>query len=98
MKDSQSIMNNMRQLTKVDVILHKVGINTRCFIYWNTLRAEEVAKQLEYNKLVAEYRRKCIVKYDGVVYDFTGEFNMYLNQGMSPYEAWHEVMVEFAWK
>lgn len=98
MKDSQSIMNNMRQLTKVDVILHKVGINTRCFIYWNTPRAEEVAKQLEYNRLVAEYRRKCIVKYPEGTFDFTGEFDMYLNQGMSPYDAWHEVMVEFAWK
>lgn len=88
----------MRQLTKVDVILHKVGINTRCFIYWSKPKVEEVDKQLAYNQLVAKYRRKCVVNYPGAIYDLTGEFDMYLNQGMSPYDAWHEVMVEFVWK
>ena len=40
----------------------------------------------------------CIEIYEGITHDFRGEFDMYLNQGMSPYEAWHEVMIEFAWK
>lgn len=88
----------MRKLTKIDVILHKVGINTSCFIYWSKPRAERVIINLQYNKSVAEYRRKCIVKYPGVTHDFTGEYDMYINQGMCPYDAWHEVMVEFAWK
>lgn len=88
----------MRQLTKIDVILHKVGINTDCYNYWQLQTAEEAAKQLKYNNLVAEYRIKCIVKYPDGIYDFTGEYDMYLNQGMTPYDAWHTVMVEFAWK
>ena len=86
----------MRQLTKFDVILHKVGINTDCYKYWQLPRAEKVARQLEYNKSVEEYRRKCIVKYPGITYDFTGEYNMYLNQGMTPKDAWLQVMIEFA--
>ena len=48
--------------------------------------------------LLCKYRKQCIVKYPGVTHDFTGEYDMYINKGMSPYEAWHEVMVEFAWK
>lgn len=88
----------MRQLNIIDVTLHKVGIDTNCYKYWQLPKAEKVAQQLEYNKLVNKYRRECIVKFPGVVHDFTGEFDMYLNQGMTPYEAWHEVMVEFAWK
>lgn len=51
----------MRHLTKIDVILHKVGINTRCFIYWSKPRAEEVAKQLQ-SKTTFKYRNKWIVK------------------------------------
>ena len=46
----------MRQLTKFDVLLHKVGINTPCFIYWSKPTAEEVVKNLQYNKSVEEYR------------------------------------------
>ena len=86
----------MRQLTKFDVILHKVGINTDCYKYWQLPRAEKVARQLEYNKSVEEYRRKCIVKCPGITNDFTGEYNMYLNQGMTPKDAWLQVMIEFA--
>ena len=88
----------MRQLTKIDVILHKVGINTNCYKYWQLPRAEKAVIQLEYNNRVLEYRRKCIVEYSNAIYDFTGEYDMYINKGMLPYEAWHKVMVEFAWK
>ena len=86
----------MRQLTKFDVILHKVGINTPCFIYWSKPTAEEVVKNLQYNKSVEEYRRKCIVKYPGITHDFTGEYEIYLKMGLSPKDAWLQVMVEFA--
>ena len=88
----------MRQLTKIDVILHKVGINTSCFIYWSKPTAESVIKKLEYYRDVRKYREMCIEIYEGITHDFRGEFDMYLNQGMTPYEAWHEVMIEFAWK
>ena len=98
MKDLQFTLINMRQLTKIDVILHKVGINTNCYKYWQLPRAEEVIKKLQYNKRVSEYRRKCIVKCSEFTYDFTGEYDMYINQGVSPYDAWYEVMTEFAWK
>ena len=98
MKDLQFTLINMRQLTKIDVILHKVGINTNCYKYWQLPRAEKVARQLEYNKAVCKYRKQCIVKYPGVTHDFTGEYDMYINEGMSPYKAWHTVMTEFAWK
>lgn len=40
----------MRQLTKIDVILHKVGINTRTYLYYSKPRAEKVVRQLKYNK------------------------------------------------
>ena len=88
----------MRQLTKFDVILHKVGINTDCYKYWQLPRAEEVTKQLHYNQSVLEYRIKCIVVCDGVTHDFTGEYDMYLNKGMTPSNAWYLTMTEFAWK
>ena len=88
----------MRQLTKIDVILHKVGINTSCVIYWSKPTAESVIKKLEYYRDVRKYREMCIEVYEGITHDFTGEYDMYINKGMSPYEAWHEVMVEFAWK
>lgn len=88
----------MRPLTKIDVILHKVGINTPCFIYWSKPTAEASAKKLEYYRDVRKYREMCIEIYEGITHDFRGEFDMYLNKGMSPYEAWHEVMIEFAWK
>ena len=55
----------MRHLAKIDVILHKVGINTDCYKYWQLPRAEEVARQLEYNKSVCKYRKQCIVEYPG---------------------------------
>lgn len=61
MKDLQFTLINMRPLTKIDVILHKVRINTRCFIYWSKSRAEEVAKQLQ-SKTTFKYRNKWIVK------------------------------------
>ena len=98
MKDLQFTLINMRQLTKIDVILHKVGINTNCYKYWQLPRAEEVIKKLQYQNDVEEYRRKCIVEYEESTVDFTWEYNMYLNRGMSPYDAWYEVMTEFAWK
>lgn len=88
----------MRQLTKIDVILHKVGINTSCFIYWSKSTAEASIKKLEYSRDVRKYREMCIEIYEGITHDFRGEFDMYLNKGMTPYEAWHEVMIEFAWK
>ena len=88
----------MRQVTKFDVLLHKVRINTDCYKYWQLPRAEKVARQLEYNKSVCKYRKQCIVKYPGITHDFTGEYDVYINKGMSPYEAWHTVMTEFAWK
>ena len=88
----------MRHLTKIDVILHKVGINTPCFIYWSKPTVEEVVKNIQYRKSVEEYRRKCIVKYPGITHDFTGEYEIYLKMGLSPYDAWLQVMVEFAWK
>ena len=88
----------MRHLTKIDVLLHKVGMNTRAYLYYSKPRAEKVARQLEYNKSVCKYRKQCIVKYPGITHDFRGEFDMYINEGMSPYEAWHTVMTEFAWK
>ena len=88
----------MRQLTKFDVILHKVGINTPCFIYWSKPTAEASIKKLEYYRDVRKYREMCIEIYEGITHDFRGEFDMYLNKGMTPYEAWHEVMIEFAWK
>ena len=86
----------MKQLTKIDVILHKVGINTNCYKYWQLPRAEKVARQLEYNKSVCKYRRKCIVKYPGITHDFTGEYEIYLKNRLSPKDAWLQVMVEFA--
>lgn len=98
MKDLQFTLINMRQLTKIDVILHKVGINTNCYKYWQLPRAEEVIKKLEYCRDVRKYREMCIEVYEGITYDFRGEFDMYLNKGMTPYEAWNEVMVEFVWK
>ena len=88
----------MRHLTKVDVILHKVGINTNCYKYWQLPRAEMVIINLQYNKSIAKYRRKCIVKYPEVLYDFTDEYDRRINQGMCPYDAWHEVMKVFVWK
>ena len=88
----------MRHLTKIDVILHKVGINTPCFIYWSKPTAEAAVKKLEYYRDVRKYREMCIEVYEEITHDFRGEFDMYLNQGMTPYEAWHEVMIEFAWK
>ena len=88
----------MRQLTKIDVILHKVGINTSCLIYWSKPTAESVIKKLEYYRDVRKYREMCIEVYERITHDFRGEFDMYLNKGMTPYEAWHEVMIEFAWK
>ena len=88
----------MRQLTKFDVILHKVRINTPCFIYWSKSTAEAAVRKLEYYRDVRKYREMCIEVYDGIPHDFRGEFDMYLIQGMSPYEAGHEVMVELAWE
>ena len=88
----------MRHLTKIDVILHKVGINTSCFIYWSKSTAEASIKKLEYYRDVRKYREMCIEIYEGITHDFRGEFDMYLNKGMTPYDAWHNVMIEFAWK
>ena len=98
MKDLQFTLINMRQLTKIDVILHKVGINTNCYKYWQLPKAEEVIKNLEYYRDVRKYREMCIEVYEGITHDFTGEYDMYINKVMTPYEAWHTVMTEFAWK
>ena len=40
----------MRQLTKFDIILHKVGINTRAYLYYSKPRAEKAIRQIQYNK------------------------------------------------
>ena len=86
----------MRQLTKIDVILHKVGINTNCYKYWQLPTAESAIKKLEYYRDVRKYREMCIEVYEEITHDFRGEFDMYLNQGMTPKDAWLQVMIEFA--
>lgn len=42
------------------------------------------------------YRRQCIViGIDGEIYDFTGEFDMYLQECNSPEDAYNTVFEEF---
>lgn len=64
MKDSQFIMNNMTKLTKVDVLLHKVGINTKAYKQY----AYEMQRELDYehlscNQFIYKYCRGVITKH-----------------------------------
>lgn len=83
----------MRHISKIDVILHKVGIDTPCFIYWSKPRAEKVARELDYQKRYLHY--KCMCRDDK--FDFTGEYDIYISKGCSPAEAYNNVLTEF-WK
>ena len=77
------------------------------FTRWElTLTATSIGSYQEQKKLLGNLSttrlyvntENSIVKYPGVTHGFTGEYDMYINEGMSPYEAWHEVMVRFAGK
>lgn len=81
----------MRPLSKIDVILHKVGVDTQCYKYWNLPKAERVVDNLDYQKRYLHYKKMCY--YEN--FDFTGEYDMYINKGYSPANAYHEVVVEW---
>lgn len=86
----------MRALNKLDIILHKVGYDTTAYKYWQLPTAEECCRKQEYLNEVTYDRNLCrYVDECGVLQDFTGEFDMYLELTGDPQEAYGLVWEEF---
>lgn len=76
----------MREIRKIDILLDKVGIKTPCMRYWSKPTAESVAS---YN-----YWRNMTLLMDGK-FNFSGEFDMYISEGMTPQSAYDAIVREW---